>query len=232
MRRAGLLMALLAVTATTHAEPSARESVARIEQAAHDFAVRQARSYGGDPQVEITPLDPRLRLARCSQSLQITLAPGAKPVGHTSIGVRCPGPTPWSLYVQAEVRILAEVLVAARPLARGVPLRAEDLTRQTQDLGALATGALTDPNRVVGQRLRYPVAAGAVLNAGLFERNPRVRRGQIVTVISGHGSLEVRASGEALSDAASGETLRVRNALTKKVIEGRVDDQGIVRVAL
>ena len=232
MRHAGLLLALLAVSAPAHAEPAARESVARIEQAAREFAQRQARSYGGDPQVEITPLDPRLRLARCSRPLQVALPAGAKPVGHTSIGVRCPGPTPWSLYVQAEVRIMAEVLVAARPLARGVPLRAEDLTRQTQDLGAVATGALTDPSRAIGQRLRYPVAAGAVLNAGLFERNPKVRRGQIVTVISGHGSLEVRATGEALADAASGESVRVRNALTKKVIEGTVDDQGVVHVAL
>ena len=232
MTRARLLLALLAVTANATAEPAASESVARIEQAAHDFALRQARSYGGDPRVAITPLDPRLRLVRCAQPLQTTLAPGAKPIGHTSIGVRCPGPTPWSLYVQAEVRILAEVLVAARPLARGVPLTAEDLARQTLDLGAVATGALTDPARVLGQRLRYPVAIGAVLNTGLFERNPQVRRGQTVTVVSGHGSLEVRATGEALADAVSGETVRVRNTLTKKVIEGTVDDQGLVRIAL
>jgi flagella basal body P-ring formation protein FlgA len=226
--RAVLLGSLLAAGLAQ----AATESPARIEQAARSFALAQARSYGGTPEVAVTPLDPRLQLVGCDRPLEAALAPGARPVGHTSVAVRCPGPHPWSVYVQARVRILAEVLVAARPLARGVPLTHGDLAVQRQDLTAVAAGALTDPAQVVGQRLRYPLAAGALLNAGLLQRSPLIRRGQTVTLISGRDGFEVSQSGEALADAAAGDSLKVRNPLTRRVIEGTVEAAGRVRVPL
>lgn len=231
--KSGLLLAVaLGIVAPAQAGNEERESVARIEQTVRAFALQQARQFGGTPQVAVTPVDPRLNLARCDRPLESTLAPGAKPVGHASVAVRCPGSRPWSVYVQIEVRIAADVLVAAHPLARGVPLTADDFTVQRQDLTTVAAGALTDPAKAVGQRLRYPVAAGAILNAALLERSLVVKRGQTVTVVSGRDGFEVRQSALAQADAAVGDTLRVLNPLTRRVIEGTVEADGSVRVPL
>jgi len=232
MKSRPALALLLVAIAPAQAGSDDRESAARIEQTARAFTLQQARQFGGTPRVAVTPIDARLQLARCGKTLETSLAPGAKPVGRTSIAVRCPGANPWSVYVQVEVRIAADVLVATHPLARGVPLTTDDFTVQHQDLTVVAAGALSDPARVLGRRLRYPVVAGAILNAGLLERNLIVKRGQTVTVVSGRDGLEVRQSAQAQADAAAGDTLRVLNPLTRRVIEGTVAADGSVRVPL
>mgnify|MGYP003501331045 FL=1 len=70
------------------------------------------------------------------------------------------------------------------------------------------------------------------MNAGLLDLPPLVKRGQTVTILSATQGLEVRATGEALADGTSGETIRVRNLLTRKVIQATVQDAGLVRVSM
>ena len=96
----------------------------------------------------------------------------------------------------------------------------------------MAGSALTDPAQAIGKRLRYPVATGAALNAGLLDLPPLVKRGQTVTIVSTGQGLEVRATGEALADGTNGETIRVRNSLTKKIIQATVLEAGLVRVPM
>jgi flagellar basal body P-ring formation protein FlgA len=227
-----VLAMLVGFTSPASADDAAPQSLAAIEKAAREFILQQARAYGGEPHVEIGAPDPRLRLARCSLPLVAELPPGSRPVGSTTVGVRCPGNTTWSLYVPVRVQIYANILVAARPLARGVPLTESDLTLSRQDLAAVPGSALTDIAQALGKRLRYPVATGAALNAGLLDLPPLVKRGQNVTIVSSGQGLEVHATGEALNDGASGETVRVRNLLTKKIIQGTVQDTGLVRVPM
>lgn len=231
MRLLGVL--LLALPAFTVQGDARRfESASSIEKTAHAFILVAARVLGGDAQVSLQPLDPQIRYARCDQPLTADFAPGARPVGNTSVGVRCPGSTPWTVYLSARVQLFADALVASHPIARGVPLTANDLTRRRIDLAAFPDSTLTDPRQTLGQRLRYPLAAGSVLNAGLLENLPTVRRGQTVTVISGQPGLEVRAHAEALADGRDGDRIQVRNRLTRKVIEGRIEAKGLVRVPM
>lgn len=226
------LLSLLLFAPPAGADDAASQSAASIQKAAHEFILTQARAYAGEPRIEVSAPDPRLRLARCDLPLVAELPPGSRPVGATTVGVRCPGSTPWSIYVPVRVQIFANILVAARSLARGVPLAPTDVTVSHQDLAAVAGNALTDSSQAIGKRLRYPVAAGAALNAGLLDLPPLVKRGQAVTIVSAAQGLEVRAAGEALADGTSGETIRVRNLLTRKIIQGTVLEAGLVKVSM
>ena len=226
------LLALIVCALPAGADDAAPQSAASIQKAAREFILTHARAYGGEPLIEVSAPDPRLRLARCDQPLIAELPPGSRPVGSTTVGVRCPGNSPWSIYLPVRVQIFANILVAARPLARGVPLTPTDVTVSRQDLAAVAGNALTDAAQAIGKRLRYPVATGAALNAGLLDLPPLVKRGQTVTIVSSGQGLEVRAAGEALADGTSGETIRVRNLLTKKIIQATVLETGLVRVSM
>jgi len=226
------LLAMIVLAPPANASDAASQSVASIQKVAREFVLTHARAYAGEPLIEVSTPDPRLRLAACSRPLIAELPPGSRPVGATTVGVRCLGNTPWSIYVPVRVQIFANILVAARPLARGVPLTPTDITVSRQDLAAVAGNALTDASQAVGKRLRYPVATGAALNAGLLDLPPLVKRGQTVTIVSAGQGLEVRASGEALADGTSGETIRVRNLLTKKIIQATVLETGLVRVSM
>lgn len=226
----GLLVFASAAQAGNHTP--AGQSPLTIRQAAHTYLVAQAHLWSGDAQIEVSEPDPRLRLARCDQPLQAEFAPGARPMGNTTVWVRCPGHSPWSVYLPAQVRIFAQVLVAAHPLARGVALTESDFTTSRQDLAAASGSPLTVTSQALGKHLRYPLAAGTILSASMLESPPLVRRGQPVTIVSGGGGVEIRAAGEALADGGNGDTIRVRNLQTKRVLEATVQATGLVRVPM
>lgn len=224
-----LTLVLLFALPTARAES---ESIARIDAVARAALKQQAQALGGEVQLDLQFDSARLP-ARCPQSLEAGLAAGARPVGNTSVLVRCTAASNlWSLHVPARVQVFAEAMVAARPLTRGVPLTSEDIMRKRVDLATLGAGVLTDSRQVVGKKLRYPVAAGTLLNSGVFESQPLVRRGQTVVVISGNPGFEVRATGEALADGQSGDRIQIRNRQSRKVLEGRVEAAGVVRIPL
>lgn len=74
------------------------------------------------------------------------------------------GPTPTMSLAPA--RAHAQVLVAARDLPAGEPLDANDL--RVLEVDAMPPGSYAEPGALVGKILSTPVAAGAVINAGVL----------------------------------------------------------------
>ncbi len=207
------------------------QSREEIRETAREFLLREASSLqGGEVQVETSPIDRRLRLRRCDRPLEAFLPRGGRLIGATSVGVRCGGSTPWTLYVRAQVRAWGEVAVARRPLKRGERIRAEDLTLVRKDLSRLPDSVFRDPASAVDLMVRRDIPAGAVLDLTQLEKARLVRRGEQVTLVARAGGIEVRMQGTALRDAARDETVQVRNTRSKRIVEGRVVDFGLVEV--
>jgi flagella basal body P-ring formation protein FlgA len=231
VRRTLLLLALALVAGGAHARTDAHEPPAAIARVAHDYAAARARQLGGEAKVDVGAIESQ-PLPRCSRALAAEAAPATQASGQWSIGVRCRGDRPWLVYVPVRVQVMAEALVADHALARGIALAEPDIARRRVDLATLGHGILTDPAQALGKRLRFPVAAGTVLNSAMLEQLPVVKRGQTVTVVSGQPGFEVRVNGEALADGTAGATIPVRNRVTRRVVEGRVERAGLVRIPL
>lgn len=182
--------------------------------------------------IDVGPLDGRLHLALCDTQLTAFAPPGARSVGNTTVGVRCNGVRPWSLYVPVTVRVFGDALVAVRPLAGGAVLTAQDVRVAQVDLGSATTSALTDPQRAVGKVLRRPLLTDALVTADSLDEPRLVRRDEQVTLLAEGTGIEVRMLGQALADGSSGELIRVRNLISKRVVEGIVVSAGIVRVRM
>lgn len=97
---------------------------ARAAEAHHDLeAIRQSVSeflshkLGADPaaRIVVNPLDQRLRVAACPQPLKPWLPSSSKLLGPTTVGVRCLGESPWTLYVSARIERYTDIQIAARP---------------------------------------------------------------------------------------------------------------------
>lgn len=207
------------------------QSHASIQAAARAFLVEHLqRTQGVTPEVEDGRLDPRLQLARCELPLEAFLPPGGRASGNTTVGVRCSGGQPWTLYVPVRVAVSGPVVVVTRPLARGDLIGDGDLQVVERDLGQLPFGYLQDPAEATGKQLLRPLSAGTALTPAMLEAPRLVRRGQQVTLLAIAGSVEVRMTGTALGDAAAGERVRVRNVNSKRIIEGVVTPSGQVQV--
>src|SRR5690606_986154 len=228
-------LAALAAAAFAAFDASAAqlEDHARIRSLAQAHALEAARSFapaGARLSAEAARLDPRLRLPAYPVVPETFSAPGHGVTAVTSVGVRCPAPPGWSLYVPVEVEILVDVVVLAAPAAAGQTLAESDLKLEPMNVARLGAGYLTRIDDAEGLVLKRPVRPGTVLTAALLARPTLVRRGQRVELVAGGSSLAVRTEGEALSDAAEGERVRVRNVRSRTIVEGVVAADGTVRI--
>jgi len=222
--------AAFTVTALPAAPVQDHES---IRKAAESFITDVVRSsHGLTPEVRAGKLDSRLRLSHCDAPLEAFQPPGGKTLGNITVGVRCNGTRSWSLYVPVKVSIRDKVVAAARPLTRGDVVQASDLKLVERDLAQLQSGYFSDPAELVGKEVTRTVAMDAALTNYLIKDPLQVRRGQRVSLVANSGGLEVRMSGEALSDGAAGARIKVRNLSSKRVVDGTVLTANTIQVAM
>ena len=228
-RLAGLVLAAVPLAAGA----AGTQPLAEIRAAARAHVARLYAAEGAvRHEIAVQRLDPRLRLARCDRPLQTFDPPGARRHGNTVVGVRCPGSSPWTVYVPVRVALIRPVVVTRRPVPRGAVLTRADLALRERDTATLPLGYLTRIEAAVGQRARRALPAGAVVAPGALERTPVVRRGQRVILLARTGVIEVRVAAVALADAAAGERVSVRNLRSRRVVEGVAVREGVVRVTL
>jgi flagella basal body P-ring formation protein FlgA len=65
----------------------------------------------------------------------------------------------------------------------------------------------------------------------MFKADLVIQHGQEVTLVAAAGGIEVRATGRALADGASGSRVKVQNLSSMKVVEGVVEGPDLVRVS-
>jgi len=198
----------------------------RIVQSVQRHLQEQTASLPGEVRIAVNPLDERTRLAACDD-MQVFTAPGARPWGAVSVGVRCLRPQSWQVYVQASVRVLAPVVVAGRAMLAGSTVDAADLTTRVEELTALPASVLQDPNLAIGRVLASNVQAGSVLRAENLKQVLAVVNGQTVRVIYESPTLSVTSDGRALGNAAVGQGVDVRVG-SGKTVRGIVRSTGVV----
>jgi flagella basal body P-ring formation protein FlgA len=119
-----------------------------------------------------------------------------------------------------------------RPLKRESVLSNEDITLLEKDVGYLTQGYLTSLDQALGKKLTRSVLSDQILLPSQLEQAEVIRKGDQVTINAKSGSVVVRMPGEALSDGAPGQQIRVKNLSSKRVIRARVIGAGIVEVAM
>lgn len=223
--RTAALLALLLHAGFAAASPLFGEAEARVQ------ALLEAHTAGLPGAVSITvhPLDPNSQLPACA-ALEAFLPAGTRAWGRISVGVRCDSPVVWTAYLQAEVRVEADYLIAARPLRAGQVLGPADLGSRRGDLTALPENLLTDPTQASGHYTRIAVAAGQALRGDMLRVPHAVRQGQNVQVVSAGPGFRVSSEGRALGNAAVGDSVRVRLA-SGQVVTGTAQAGGTVEVA-
>jgi len=230
-----LLLVLLAGPGTlAHAQaPQPVQSVDSIRDSAVGFVRERLQAPGAARlHAEAGALDPRLRLAVCSHSPKAFSPSGElRAASRLTIGVRCDSPS-WSVYVPVNVESELAVLVTTRALPRNVPVTPQDVESQLRRVPGVAAGYVVSPDQLSGKHLRNPVAPGTALGVDLLAPDVLIRRGQRVTLVATAGSLEVRAQGEAVSDAQPDGRVRVLNLNSRRIVEGRVESRDSVRISL
>jgi flagella basal body P-ring formation protein FlgA len=206
----------------------AQQTPAPVEAAARALIEEKARGLPGEVLIEIGPLDPGNRLPPCS-ALRAFLPGQARAWGAFSVGVRCEAPVAWTVYLQARVKVLADYLIAARPLLAGQILGPGDIEPRRGDLAALPDDLLTDASQASGRPVRHALARGTPLQTRMLRIPDAVRQSSKVTVFSRGAAFQVSNIGRALNSAAPGEMVKVR-LTNNQVIAGTARSDGTVEI--
>jgi len=227
------LFLLLAVcsTATHVMHASSDQPLDSLTAIAISASKENALRQGYDKvTVETRPLDKRLRLPLCNQTLSTFSPQNNQVLGAISIGVRCAGTKPWTIYVRTSVSAQQAVPVLTSPLGRHAVIGKSDLHLINQPLQNMPNGIIYDVDKIIGMELTRPIDAGVPFKLNQLRLPRVVIKGQQVTLITGLGGLEVRTQGKALKDAVAGKRVTVVNLNSGRRVEGIALSDGTVRV--
>jgi flagellar basal body P-ring formation protein FlgA len=222
------LCALLYTPAVTAGTFQSHKS---IHQAARNFISNHVASqHEQRPEIKIGKLDARLKLKQCNKKLRAFLPKGGREIGKTTIGVKCTGSKPWSLYVPVTISVYRNVLVLARQMQKGTVLTASDIKLAKRNLGRLSYGYFENLKSGIGMKLKRRAATGAVLTPAMLKKPQIIARGQKITIMAQSGSMQVRMNGKALASGAIGDRIKVMNMKSRKKLEGIITLTGEVKV--
>lgn len=217
------------VLASQHKTAIQYQETALIKNAIEDFLYNNTATLPGQVIVNVGQIDKRLALPKCPQ-LEPFVPTGGRLWGKTSIGVRCDSQlATWTIYVQTEINVMTNVLHIARPVSIGQVLTYEDIAPQNVNLTQMPEGLFTDAAQVVGKVATTNLTAGQPVRAQMLRAPYVIQRGQTVNLVAQGRGFSIRSEGQALTDAAEGQVVQVRNK-SGRIISGLARINSIVEI--
>jgi len=224
------LLALFIGGAQAQQSPAARQNPNALRTVVEQYLKTQSAGLPGEVSVKVGAVDPRISLAACPAP-EAFQQPGARPWGKTTVGVRCTAPSAWTIFVQAQVSVMADYVAAAVPLAQGQPVDPGQLVLMKADIAAMPNGIITDMAQAVGRTPTVSLPAGTALRTDTLRSAPVVQQGQTVRLVSRGSNFSVSSDAKAINKASEGQVVQVRT-LSGRVVSGTARADGLVEIVL
>ncbi len=215
------------------AENGNSQSLESIRAAAEQFVLQQLDTTGlTDISVSTTSLDSRLRLQDCELPLEAFSTSNSQSMTRTSVGIRCNGQKPWTLYVPVSINAMVEALYTARPLLRGETLTAAAVEIRRVPLNQLPANSLSDIDAIGDLETIRPLRAGSPLTLNSLRTRQMIEQGQQVVILGSGRGIQVKMEGTAMKSGSYGDLIPVKNSRSGRVVEASIQDEGTVVVNL
>lgn len=132
--------------------------------------------------------------------------------------------------VSLDVRRYAALLVPIQNIRRHEMLAPDMFERKRFDVTSFTEITLTDPAQLDGCRAAQNLTAGRMIPLRRIEKIPDVEYGAPITIVGKSRLFEIRARGTALQNGVVGETVKVKNVDSKKILTGTVTGPGTVEI--
>lgn len=223
MKKSILSVLLFFSSASLSAEPIQSPDVLthKIEQ----YVLNELATYPeGKVHVSADKIDSRLTLKACAYNQLVVFNPYQTPILETStMGIKCrENDNHWSLYVPIRITILKTVYVANRALMKGEHITGNDIYQTEMDVHRLKYGYFEDIDDLVGQMCKTNIAINSPFSPHNVELAKIIRKGEKVSIVTSNNNLTVSMDGIAMNEGALGENIKVRNIVSKKIIEAQV----------
>ncbi|MEN8720263.1 MAG: flagellar basal body P-ring formation chaperone FlgA [Oceanococcaceae bacterium] len=185
-------------------------------------------SGAGPMDIDTPTLDRPLNLPHCAAQPEAFDPPGQASRNRRIVGVRCPGG--WSVYIPVRLSMTVTMVALSRPVGPGEALSADDLRLTRKPVSSMPLGYIGSVEQALGSVTRQALPEGTVLRPTQLRAGQAVQRGQHVRLVVQRDGLRIESAGEVLADGAVGAWVKVRNPHSGRIVEGRVDDVGLVLI--
>lgn len=201
-----------------------------VYQAIHSFVANHPSMAGRS--FDIRWRDKQAHLPACSTKPHITMLRKDRPWGQVYVQVDCQQLVqPWRQPIQIHVTVLGKVWVAKKILQPGEIVHLSYFESIDVDLSKYKGDLIEDPADLEGLEVARPLSAGVAVKLNDFRPATVIKSGDLIKLtLLGHG-FEMVTSGQALSDAVIGATVRVRTA-EGKTLQGKAVAVGRVEAVL
>lgn len=176
--------------------------------------------------VEAGHLDSRLHFTNCPSPL-LTTIPGRQNLNKSvTVLVKCEEDQ-WQVYIPVEIRLMTPIVVAKRPLGRGIIVNESDIIIQLVDSRFQRGRTYASTAPLIGAKVKRVVGIGEPIQSNDI---CMVCRNDKVVITAGKKGLSIVAKGTALSDGALGEQIKVRNTKSKRIVDATISAVGRVDI--
>jgi len=137
---------------------------------------------------------------------------------------------PYVLPITGRISVKRHVPILAHRMEGGTTIGASDLDWIEVPEERVTADVVTESNQLVGRELRRDTAEGDLLRSHDVMPPRLVQRGSLVTMRIETPYITITAQGKAQQDGAVGETVRVLNTQSNRIVEGTVTAPGTVEI--
>ena len=159
---------------------------------------------------------------------QFSLPGNSRMWGNMSVAANC-GQN--RRYLQVQVQVEGDYLVAARQVVRGTALTADDLKVVHGRLDTLPARAVINMADVADAVALRDIVPGQPLTMMMVRQPWRVKAGDNVNVIASGDGFNVASEGRAMNNATAAQPVRVRMN-SGQIVSGKVGSDGNILISL
>jgi len=208
------------------------ESHQNIKRQVTSFIKQNTRHVDDEIAIQLSNIDPRLKLKKCSKQLVLKLTRAPIKPGKNTIGVSCVSEVPWRIFLTGYISIFDHVVMAKNTLNKGKVILKNDLLLREVDISTLHTPYITDATAIIGQITKRRIATGQLITMHHLTKSLLIKRGDLVNIIASRPGFSINMKGTSLMNGSSGQLIKVKNNKTKKIIQGIIISQNEVKINL
>jgi flagella basal body P-ring formation protein FlgA len=190
------------------------------------------RDYSGDAEMKVD-LDDRAAEMYVAIDAAPTLAIRNLRInevtGRFTAAVLAPADRPTAeLAISGRAVRVAEVPVLAHRVGRGDVIGQADLVMAKVAVSQIGRDTLTAAKDIIGLEPTRPLMPGMPIRSQDVRAQVLVPKNSLVTIVLRRAGMELTVQGKALDEGSRGDTVRVMNTKSQRLLEAQVDGPGIV----
>lgn len=196
------------------------------------FVLEQTKESSEDVDVKLAGLDKKILLP--AGEVKATFQPSFSGRYEGSVllttNLEVDGRLIRVLPLRVTIDVFHPAVVTTRKVEKGEKFDDGNIALVRTPTSRMVVGCFRKLAYVLGRTASVPLTSGTVLRVSEIYDPPVIRHGQIVQAIVRKGNVELMVDARAIEDAKAGDSIRVENTNSHKVLNGKVLDEKTVLI--